>query len=262
LDVAKADRSRVAVVFGSGFGCIDLTASFYSSAAKNGWSGTDPILFPETLANAPAAHVALFHGLRGPNISIGSKLFSGEVALLHGASLLRHGQADLAIVLAGDVLTRGVYEWYETAQILGPGCFDSGPVSSGFGFIPAEGVVAMLLQPVGPTDRCYARVGSGTWRRSGDPCSDVRAMHPHTPPDLVICTRTGAPCGETSLASCLRAIAGDRTTIYSPHAVASGLADAGGLFHLMLALGAHPRGNSLLLGASKSGCAAVRLELP
>src|SRR5580658_6886083 len=73
VDGNQVDRSRVAVVFGTGFGCAELTEAFYQSAAVNGWSGTDPSPFPEGLANAPASHVALWHGLRGPNITVGSK---------------------------------------------------------------------------------------------------------------------------------------------------------------------------------------------
>ena len=120
IDLSKLDRSRVAVVFGTGFGCAELTEAFCQSAAANGWRGTDPSPFPEGLANAPASHVALWHGLRGPNITVGSKGFAGETALIQAATLLRHGQADLAIVLAGDTLTRTVYEWYEAAGLLAP----------------------------------------------------------------------------------------------------------------------------------------------
>ena len=65
IDLSQVDRSRVAVVFATGFGCVELTESFFQSAAVNGWSGTDPITFPETLSNAPASHVALFHGCAG-----------------------------------------------------------------------------------------------------------------------------------------------------------------------------------------------------
>jgi len=92
IDLSSMDRSRIAVVFGTGFGCAELTEAFYQSAAVNGWGGTDPSPFPEGLANAPASHVALWHGLRGPNITVGSKGLAGESALIQAASLLRYGQ--------------------------------------------------------------------------------------------------------------------------------------------------------------------------
>jgi 3-oxoacyl-(acyl-carrier-protein) synthase len=51
LDLRQVDRSRVAVVFATGLGCVELTEAFYRSAAEHGWSGTDPSTFPETLAS-------------------------------------------------------------------------------------------------------------------------------------------------------------------------------------------------------------------
>ena len=134
IDLSQVDRSRVAVVFGTGFGCAELTEAFFQSAAVNGWSGTDPSPFPEGLANSPASHVALWHGLRGPNITVGSTGLAGESALIQAASLLRHRQADLAIVLAGDTLTRAVYEWYEAAGRLSPACYNSEPLGEAGGF--------------------------------------------------------------------------------------------------------------------------------
>ncbi len=60
IDLSQVDRSRVAVVFATVFGAVELTEAFYHSAATNGWSGTDPSTFPETLASAPASHVSYF----------------------------------------------------------------------------------------------------------------------------------------------------------------------------------------------------------
>ena len=146
IDLAKMDRSRIAVFFATGFGCVELTEAFFQSAATHGWAETDPILFPETLSNAPASHVALFHDLHGPNVTISSQGFAAESALLQASSLLRHGQADLAIVLAGDTLTQAIYEWYEAAHLLSPACFSKEQLPSAGGFIPSEGVVAMVLE--------------------------------------------------------------------------------------------------------------------
>src|SRR6202021_3626479 len=46
IGLSQVDRSRVAVVFATAFGCVDLTEAFYLSAAANGWNGTDPSTFP------------------------------------------------------------------------------------------------------------------------------------------------------------------------------------------------------------------------
>jgi 3-oxoacyl-(acyl-carrier-protein) synthase len=273
IDLSQADRSRISVVFGSGLGCAELTESFFQSAAVNGWSGTDPSPFPEGLANSPASHVALLHGLRGPNITVGSKGAAGESALIQAASLLRHGQADLAIVLAGDTLTRAVYEWYEAAGLLSPACYNAEPVPESGGFVPSEGVAALVLEPAGRREaRSYANFISGRWAAGGDAAETIRQMLGGSVPSLTICAGNGAPCsrGSTgSTAALARGIVGPSADIVSAQAVAAGLVDAGALLHLILALSSEPRsGQALLLGTSSvgssgdSGFAAVLLELP
>ncbi len=265
IDLSRVDRSRVAVVLATGFGCVELTEAFYQSAAANGWSGTDPSPFPEGLANAPASHVALFHGLRGPNITVGSKGFAGESALIQAASLLRHGQADLAVVVAGDTLTRPIYEWYETAGLLSPACYNSEPLPESGGFVPSEGIAALVVEPEGRREvRSYAHLRSGCWAAGGQPVETIRQMLGGSVPSLTICAGNGAPCATSSTTALARAIAGHGAAIVPPQGVAAGLADSGAILHLILALSSRPpSGQALLLGTSgDSGFAALLLELP
>ena len=265
IDLSKVDRTRVAVVFGTGFGCAELTEAFFQSAATNGWSGTDPSPFPEGLANAPASHVALWHGLRGPNITIGSTGFAGESALIQAASLLSHGQADLAIVLAGDTLTRAVYEWYEAAGLLSPACSNAERLPEGGGFVPSEGVVALVLEPAGRKEaRSYAHFSSGRCVAGGNAVEIIGAMLGGAVPSLTVCAGNGAPCATSSTFALAREISGSSAAIVPAQAVAAGLADAGAFLHLILALSSPPRsGQALLLGTSgDGGFAALLLELP
>jgi len=280
LDLTQVDRSRVAVVFATAFGCIELTEAFYLSAAANGWGGTDPSTFPETLASAPASHVSLFHGLRGPNVTISDKNFGGENALIQAASLLRHGQADLAIVLAGDALTQSLYSWYEVANLLSPTCYNADLSPDANGFIPSEGIAALVMEPsergndssqVRSGARCYARFRSGRSAAGGQPATIIRQMLGASIPDLIICAGNGAPCAASSTTALAREIAGDGAVIIPPQPFALGLAGAGALFHLILGLSNLPgsmpsvplaSGPTLLLGtAGDSGFAALLLDL-
>jgi len=259
IDLNQMDRSRVAVVFATSFGCIELTESFYQSAYKNGWAGTDPITFPETLVNSPAGHVALFHNLRGPNISVSSHNFAGESALLQAASLLRHGQADLAIVIAGDTLTQTMYQWYETANLLSPACFQAETQPEDSGYVPGEGVVALILEPQGQRNvRSYAHLHGGRWAAGGDPSAAIADLLNGANPDLIITAGNGAPCAPGSLISPI----GEATTLPA-QPVALGLTDTGALLHLVLALSAKPSpGLALMLATAQSGFGALLLELP
>jgi 3-oxoacyl-(acyl-carrier-protein) synthase len=272
IDLNQMDRSRVAVVFATAFGCVELTEAFYLSAAANGWNGTDPSTFPETLPSAPASHVSMFHGLRGPNVTVSNKYFAGETALIQAASLLRHGQADLAIVLAGDALAPTLYSWYEVADLLSPVCYNSDPLPEAGGFIPSEGVAALVMEPSCREDlrsgaRSYARIGSGRWAASGQPAEIIRQMLGGSVPSLTVCSGNGAPCATSNTAALAREISGDGAVIIPPQPFALGLAGTGALFHLILGLGSKlssppNSGQALLLAtAGDHGFAALPLEL-
>jgi 3-oxoacyl-(acyl-carrier-protein) synthase len=268
VDLNQVDRSRVAVIFATAFGCVELTEAFYLSAAANGWNGTDPITFPETLASAPASHVSMFHGLRGPNITVSNKYFAGESAMMQAASLLRQRQADLAIVLAGDALARSMYSWYEEAGLLSPACYNSDPVSEAEGFIPGEGVAALVMKScdrnqLRPDSRSYAAITSGRWASGGQPAKVIRQMLGGSVPSLTICSGNGAPCSTSQTAELVREIAGDNPVML-PQPFAHGLAGTGALFHLIAALSNRPvSGEALFLATARdNGFAALLLELP
>ncbi|MGH9497079.1 MAG: beta-ketoacyl synthase N-terminal-like domain-containing protein [Candidatus Sulfotelmatobacter sp.] len=273
IDLSQVDKSRIAVVFATAFGCVELTEAFYLSAAANGWNGTDPITFPETLASAPASHVAMFSGLRGPNITVSNKYFAGESAIMQAACLLRQGQADLAIVLAGDALARSLYSWYEEADLLSPACYEANPVPEAVGFIPSEGVAALVMESsahiaVRPNARSHARISSARWMAGGEPEVIIPQMLGGSIPSLIICSGNGAPCASSATATLARKIGGDGAAVILPQPFAQGLAGTGALFHLILGLSSLPSdgpigGQALLVGTAwDNGFAAILLELP
>jgi len=268
IDLNQVDRSRVAVVFATAFGCVELTEAFYLSAAANGWSGTDPITFPETLASAPASHVSMFHGLRGPNITVSNKYFAGESAMMQAAIMLRQRQADVGIVLAGDAVSRSMYSWYEEAGLLSQACYNSDPASEAEGFIPGEGVAALVMEPsehihARPDRRSYAVINSGRWAAGGQGAKIIREMLGGSVPSLTICSGNGAPCATSSTSALVREIGGDNPVIL-PQAFAQGLAGTGALFHLIAALSNRPvSGQAIFLATARdNGFAALLLELP
>jgi hypothetical protein len=269
LDLDQVDRSRFAVILATALGCLELTEAFFQSAGTHGWSQTDPIFFPETLGNAPASHVARYLDLRGPNVTVGSKGLAGECALLQAFSLLRNGQADLALVLSGDTLTRTSYEWYEAAGMLSPACFNTEQIAGACGFIPSEGVTAMLLEPADSrfrrhTFRPYARLRSGHFAPGPEPAMLIRkVLSGFSPGPATYCAGSADSMGQTALASA-REILGEGATILPPDAVATGLGDTGALLRLSVALSGAPSGVPLLiLGASaRNGFAGLLLEVP
>jgi hypothetical protein len=240
LDLSTVDGSRTAVVSATGFGCLDLTEAYLRGAHEHGWRQTDPIYFPETLGNVPTAHVARVFGCLGPNVTVGSRGPAAETALLTAASLLRGGQADRALVLAGDTLTRGLFDWYEAAGRLS---------ANEGGLVPSEGVAAIVLEAPG-RQRARARL------------LDARWVHPEgfewLPRDVAAATLV---CKNQSLPAGLQALSLE--ACFAPACpIGDGLSDTGGLFRILTALAtAPPAARLLVLGAAPSGsCAVIVLE--
>jgi 3-oxoacyl-[acyl-carrier-protein] synthase II len=184
IDAATLDRDRTAVVCGTAFGCLERTEEFLAAVARNA-AFADPIVFPETLSNQPGSHVARQFGLRGPNLTIDAGYVSGEVALVQAVSLLQSGQADRVLVVAGDLLTQRLYEWYDAAWLLEPGCFEDRRHASRAGrptIVPSEGLAACVLETSELAEarhgRVYGRYHSGwlgSFQESTDGTSELDA---------------------------------------------------------------------------------------
>lgn len=272
LDLENADRTRVAVVLGTGLGCIELTECFFQSIATNGYAKSDPIIFPEGLTNSPASHVARVFGLRGPNLTLSHKGVSGESALMQGASLLRTDQADVVIVLAGDTLTRSTYEWFEAAGVLSRACFGPAPLPIPFsqaqdGFIPGEGVAAVVLEPShraaqrGAQVYAFYRSGFATSNSRAGAAAVRKALGASPPADvrMVISSVNGSRSHDDVEQSIIREVLGDNAPVVAPKA-SVGEFDSSGILRLIAAMSwaeANHRHLALLLGTSTTGITAA-----
>ena len=251
LDFAAVDGVRTAVVSAIGLGCLDLTEAYLGSAHEHGWQQTDPIYFPETLGNVPAAHVARVFRCLGPNLTVGSRGLAAEAALLTAASLLRVGQADRVLVLAGDLLTRGLFDWYEAAGLLS---------ADGGGFVPSEGVAAMVLEAPG-RHRARARVMDARWVQAdtasmvgGTPWSARVPLDPHPGRREQADEGVGrGPGGPPHRSGATLVCKGQCAC-----AIGDGLPDTGGLFRILTALAtAAPAEQLLVLGVARWGSHAM-----
>ena len=260
VDITGLDPARIAVVFGTGFGCLERSEAFLECVNRYGYGAADPIIFPETLSNAPASHVARVFGLRGPNVTLSCRGISAESALIQARSLLTAGEADLAVVIAGDMLTRPLYEWYRTAGTLSEACFDEDskpPVpfsGESRGFFPGEGMAAVILEPASLRDGAragtHARwiggctvvepgVSLGSWGRSPTPSVElIRRLTGHASDVRLVVTGANGSSRLDRLEAdvvraCFRSSAG--TVVSAPKSV-SGEFEASGLLRLVLGL--------------------------
>lgn len=90
------DTSRLGVYVGCGMGGTASLDAAYHAAFQNG-GRVPPLTIPALMANAPAAHVAMRQGARGPVLTYSVACASSAVALSEAAKSVACGDVDMAI---------------------------------------------------------------------------------------------------------------------------------------------------------------------
>ncbi len=101
IDRTAIDPGRIGILLGCGFGGIANAEEFLRGYFTKGADGLAPMLFPNTVANAPASNASIEHCLKGPNVTLVQRFCSAESAFLLACRFLEEGRAD--IILTGGV---------------------------------------------------------------------------------------------------------------------------------------------------------------
>ncbi|HVS15058.1 MAG TPA: beta-ketoacyl synthase N-terminal-like domain-containing protein [Thermoanaerobaculia bacterium] len=96
-----SSREETAVLLGTSYGPASYSERLLRQILLEGPTAASPSLFTESVANAPAAQVALQVGARGPNLTITQREASAVMALGRAAWEVSEGRAEAA--LAGGV---------------------------------------------------------------------------------------------------------------------------------------------------------------
>jgi 3-oxoacyl-(acyl-carrier-protein) synthase len=132
-DVIAKAQVRLGVILAVNCGCVIYSRRFYDEALKDP-SKASPLLFPETVFNAPASHVATLLGTNAPAYTLMGDQGSFLVALSIGANWLLTERVDACLVIGAEEM-----DWligYAT------GLFDAQ-------VIPSEGAGALYLKCAG-----------------------------------------------------------------------------------------------------------------
>jgi Beta-ketoacyl synthase, N-terminal domain len=144
---------RTALVFATSHGSVSYTRRFFEEVVTRG--GGSPLLFPETVYNAPASHVAAMLGLDGVVLTLVNDSTAGMDALSTASELIHSGAADHCLVVAAEELDwitcEGYRRWKMTASASG----------AGHGAVLSEGAVALVLGPPSSDAVQIARVHPG-----------------------------------------------------------------------------------------------------
>lgn len=111
----KIDMSRVALVFAVANGGVTYTKRFYHDITTSGAQSASPLLFPETVFNAPASHLAALLGIEGVSYTLVGDGAVGALALKFAEDLLGNEELDYCLVVAAEeadwVLCDAYHKW-------------------------------------------------------------------------------------------------------------------------------------------------------
>ena len=145
-----ASASDVGVVLGTYTAGLESTVDFLSGFVRGGPGDVSPMLFSNTVGNAPASLCALEFGLKGANVTVTNKEASSLAALTYAVNLLRHRHA--AALLAGgvDQIQAHFFRILDRFHVLSPtngGEEEARPFDRlRNGFVLGEGAFALLTE--------------------------------------------------------------------------------------------------------------------
>ena len=194
-DIAK----RTALIFAVSNGGVIYTKRFYHDIVESGAQAASPLLFPETVFNAPASHLAAILGITGASYTLVGDGAVGTLALKMAEDLLVSDAVDYCLVVAAEEADWLLCDAYRKWRLL-----RSAPPIEPFqqpprGTILSEGAGALLLSSEA---RASARptisieqISSGTnfshQREAGAAVQQVFSDLSASPPDLISASANG-----------------------------------------------------------------------
>lgn len=111
--------ARTAVVFAISDGSVQYTRKFYDQIVKLGANAASPMLFPETVYNAPASHLAALLGIDGASYTLVGDGSVGLSALHFAGELLETSDVEQVVVVGaeeGDWILCEAYKQWRLAR--------------------------------------------------------------------------------------------------------------------------------------------------
>jgi len=118
FSVTQENSSRVGIVLGSGFCGLSSSEEFHRGQVLKGFLDLNPMLFPNTVPNAPSSYVSIELGIQGVNSTLVQSFCTAEAAILFACDQLRKGKADLILTGGVDELSEFLFRGFSELQFL------------------------------------------------------------------------------------------------------------------------------------------------
>ena len=93
---------RIALIFAVANGGVTYTKRFYHDIVETGADSASPLLFPETVFNAPASHLAAILGVTGASYTLVGDGAVGVLAIQMADDLLRSDTLDYCLIVGAE----------------------------------------------------------------------------------------------------------------------------------------------------------------
>ena len=103
IEAAEEGWEATAVVMSTAFGPTDYTERLFRAISVDGPETASPFLFTESVANAPAAQIAIDCRARGPNVTVTQREAGALIAVWRATAYVARAQGRVGRALAGSV---------------------------------------------------------------------------------------------------------------------------------------------------------------
>src|SRR3989440_1128294 len=150
IKIDSQNGQRIALIFAISNGGVIYTKRFYRDVVDAGAQSASPLLFPETVFNAPASHLAAILGITGATYTLVGDGAVGLAAIKMAEDLMANEALDHCLVVGTEEVDWLLCDAYRRWRLL-----RSAPPIEPFskqqhGMILSEGAGAILLAREGP----------------------------------------------------------------------------------------------------------------
>jgi len=150
LQGKQVGGESIAIVYGTGNGPAISSQRSLDAIVNGGLAAVEPLVFQESVFNAPTSLVSIQFGITGPVIVLPMGWTAGLHAIKQGCDLLRRGLVERVLVIAADELASATHEALGKLGFVSPndgGLEATRPFDrSANGAIIGEGAAALLLE--------------------------------------------------------------------------------------------------------------------
>jgi 3-oxoacyl-[acyl-carrier-protein] synthase II len=273
LTINTESAQRIALVFAISNGGVIYTKRFYHDIVAAGADTARPLLFPETVFNAPASHLAAIIGITGRSYTLVGDGAVGLFAIKMAEDLMANDELDYCLVVGTEEADWLLCDAYRKWRLL-----RSAPPIEPFhkpakGMILSEGAGAILLGREGRVQVDITHVGPhySKRREAGESLKQVLRCVGPVESTIVIASANGTFIDEAEAHAISKVF--PEAMVYTPKTALGESVGAGSLWQVIVAAQAlrtgrlppllHPTGDSPLrvptspVNTTESDCAVV-----